>query len=122
MQCKEALEHLADPFSTFSVAMTHEICTVLHIAFPDHLVVSWETAQEALYKFDTCATTMPGMGVLSLHLSCYAAQQLAIDISGSRHRNEVQQVRYNAQKLRRNSTCSQGKRKKSATTFSSCLL
>lgn len=99
MQCEEALEHLADPFSTFSVAMTREICAVLHIAFPDHLIISWNNAQEALYKFDTCATTVSGMGVLSLHFSCYAAQQLAIDISGNRYRSETQQVRYNAQEI-----------------------
>ena len=99
MEHEEALEHIADPFSTFSLELAQEICAVFHVDFPEHLIVTWKNAQEALYKYDTITANAPGKGILSLHLSCYIAHQLDIDISGNRYRNEVQEVRYNAREI-----------------------
>lgn len=99
MQHEEALEHIADPFSTFSLELTQEICAVFSVAFPEHLVISWRNAQEALCKFDTITANTPGKGVLSLHLSYYIAHQLNIDIAGHKYRSAVQQVRYNAREI-----------------------
>lgn len=99
MQREEALEHIADPFSTFSLELAHEICVAFHVTFPEHLIVSWKNAQEALHKYDTITANAPGKGILSFHLSCYVAHQLDIDISGHKYRSEVQQVRYNAKEI-----------------------
>ena len=73
---EEALQHLADPYSMFSVELGRAICAALHVVFPEELVVSWDSPEEAK-RYDILVSE-PGRGIKSMLLSCSIADCLEV--------------------------------------------
>lgn len=85
MTREEAVTHLAEGHSLWSVEMAQEICSAFEIPFSAHLVIHWQNQKDANPSNDPKGLWLnepdkPGEGVGSIELSNYVTRKLKLQV------------------------------------------
>jgi hypothetical protein len=99
MLVREAIECL-DGHAVMSPDSARQVCEAIGVDFNERLVMSWQTAQEAIQTLGFFPVASIGQGVDGLDLSYHIAEQLNLGRPGAGFTGRGFQSRANQQAIR----------------------